>query len=314
MNNYLKEIINFQSMFGINLSFDFITGRDFNERNNKKKQIKNCNSQGIKNSKDFTYEGNDINDNMSNAKKDNNNITDIKKNNDFKIEGDYNTKEDNHCNMDYENIDYNLDDISSFDELCEKIKDFNLCSLKRYATNTVIFDGNKNAKIMLIGEAPGEQEDIEGKPFCGKSGQLLRKAISCIGLNESNVLITNTVYWRPPNNRKPYEDEIKLCLPFLKKMIEIVSPKYVILCGSTATETILKTDEKISNLVGKIIETEIEIPFFEKQADEKEKQIKKLKVKTFPIYHPAYILRNPIKMKKVLWEHLQYFDKILKEA
>lgn len=183
----------------------------------------------------------------------------------------------------------NLDGINTFAELIEAIKQFDGCSLKMNATNTVIYDGNPEAKIMLIGEAPGETEDLKGIPFCGQSGQLLRKSLSFIGLNTTNLLITNTVFWRPPLNRKPYEDEIEMCLPFIKKMIEIVAPKLVILCGATAINTYLMTTKKTGELVGKHFTLPVAI------SDKK--------IDAFAIYHPSYLLRNP-SAKKVAWEHL----------
>ena len=191
----------------------------------------------------------------------------------------------------------NLDGINTFAELVDAIKQFDGCSLKMNATNTVIYDGNPEAKIMLIGEAPGEQEDLKGIPFCGQSGQLLRKSLSFIGLNTTNLLITNTVFWRPPLNRKPYEDEIEMCLPFIKKMVEIVAPKLVILCGATAINTYLMTTKKTGELVGK----RFTLPA----------AISDKKIDAFAIYHPSYLLRNP-SAKKVAWEHLLGMKEILK--
>lgn len=192
----------------------------------------------------------------------------------------------------------NLDGIATFAELVDAIKQFDGCSLKMNATNTVIYDGNPEAKIMLIGEAPGEQEDLKGIPFCGQSGQLLRKSLSFIGLNTTNLLITNTVFWRPPLNRKPYEDEIEMCLPFVKKMIEIVAPKLVILCGATAINTYLMTTKKTGELVGK----HFTLPA----------AISDKKIDAFAIYHPSYLLRNP-SAKKVAWEHLLGVRKLIAE-
>lgn len=190
----------------------------------------------------------------------------------------------------------NLDKISTFAELVEEIKQFDRCSLKMNATNTVIYDGNPEAKIMLIGEAPGETEDLKGIPFCGQSGQLLRKSLSFLGLNTTNLLITNTVFWRPPLNRKPYDDEIEICLPFIKKMIEIVSPKFVILCGATAINTYLMTTQKTGALVGK----RFILP----------SSISDKKIDAFAIYHPSYLLRNP-SAKKVAWNHLLEMRELL---
>ena len=188
-----------------------------------------------------------------------------------------------------------LNDVRTFDELIEKIHNFNGCNLKRQATNTVVFDGNKNAKIMLIGEAPGESEDLEGKPFCGQSGKLLRKALNFIQLNNENLLITNTVFWRPPINRKPYEDEITMCAPFVEKMIDLVKPKVIILCGLTAVEAILKSKKRMSEVTGKVIDLKF-----------KESNI----IKIFPIYHPSYLLRSP-GVKKIFWKHLLFLKNVI---
>ena len=291
MNNFLKQTLIFQNIFGINESFDFITGRDFFAKplstprdNHITPRQTNCNIQTANNQV--------INktahlDQMTEQK------TTSSENQTAHQE---NNKEPNY------NID--LSNIKDFDSLIIAIKEFNGCSLKRHATNDVIFDGNKNAKIMLIGEAPGENEDLEGKPFCGQSGKLLRKALSCINLTTENMLITNTVYWRPPDNRKPYQDEISTCLPFLKKMINLVKPQIVILCGATAIETILGTKQKMSEITGKIQSIQINLN------NQPETAIETTELKCFPIYHPSYLLRVP-SMKKTFWKHLLILKDII---
>ncbi len=283
MNSFFKEVLIFQNLLGVNESFDFITGRDFKMYNciNDKQKIEVSTNNKTGNKK--------INNNVSNENTDidNSSVEFDEINDTDKIKKTTNAEDDNNNN------DY-LNNINSFDELVEKIRNFNNCDLKRYATNTVIFDGNKNSKIMLIGEAPGESEDLEGRPFCGQSGKLLRKALSYIQLDNSNLIITNTVFWRPPLNRKPYEDEIAVCLPFVKKMIDIVKPEIIILCGSTAIEAILKSKKRMSEVTGKIIDT----------------KINELNIKIFPIYHPSYLLRSP-SIKKVFWEHLVFLKKMI---
>ena len=259
MKNYLKEALIIQNQLGVDASFDFITGREFNiskTNNIAKKQQVNKSQEIIIETK----------------------IEEKVPNNNNKIE--------ENTSKPVANI--NLENIRTFEELCEAIKNFDGCDLKRHCTNSVIFDGNKNAKIMLIGEAPGETEDLEGKPFCGKSGQLLRKALSFIGLTTDNLLISNVVFWRPPMNRVPNQDEIEICFPFVKKMIEIVKPKIVILCGSTSTNTILGVKQPITKIAG--ISKEID-------------KIFDCKFIAFPIYHPSYLLRNP-SAKKEFWGHL----------
>ena len=181
--------------------------------------------------------------------------------------------------------------INDFDALVEEIKKIKNCDLKLYAKNDVIYDGCKKAEIMLIGEAPGEKEDIEGKPFCGQSGKLLRSALEYINLNNNNLLITNTIYWRPPENRNPTEEELQICKPFLLKMIEIVNPKIIILCGSVAANSLLNTTCKMSEIIGKVQECDISFNNFKKR------------IKVFPVYHPSYLLRQP-SVKKIFWQHL----------
>ena len=278
MNSPLQESLEFQRYFGIDLTFDFITGRDWNER--KVPTTTNItNAQNTKNTSKQTSDTN-ISSLINNRIAHSENIGTSNKENIETIE--------NEEKPNFMPSTINLDAIKTFEELCNAINNFNGCDLKKSgAKNTVIYDGNPEAKIMLIGEAPGETEDIRGIPFCGESGQLLRKAIKFINLDENNVLITNCVFWRPPNNRTPYDEEIKLCLPFVKKMIEIVRPKIIILCGSTAMKAILTTKEKITDLAGKIQECVI--------CD--------FNIKTFVLYHPSYLLRSPAK-KKDFWQHL----------
>jgi DNA polymerase len=164
--------------------------------------------------------------------------------------------------------------------------------LNRFATNVVIGDGQENADILLIGEAPGEAEDESGIPFCGRSGQLLEKALASIGLSRNeNIYITNTVFWRPENNRKPTKEELEFCLPLLMQIIQIINPKIIITSGSVSTELLLKDKNAISELIGKASEVELNINSENK------------KFHCFPIYHPSYLLRNPIS-KKILWENL----------
>ena len=258
MLNYLKETLLIQQILGVENAFDFVPGRSFSLTKNKLQKK----AEVVENNEEVEEEQG-VNEEIV-----------IKK----------------AANM------ANLDKISTFEELVEEIKQFDGCSLKMNATNTVIYDGNPEAKIMLIGEAPGEQEDLKGIPFCGQSGQLLRKSLNFIGLNTTNLLITNTVFWRPPLNRKPYEDEIEMCLPFIKKMIEIVAPKLVILCGATAINTYLMTTKKTGELVGK----HFTLPL----------AISDKKIDAFAIYHPSYLLRNP-SAKKVAWEHLLNMQEFL---
>jgi len=168
------------------------------------------------------------------------------------------------------------------------------CNLKKNAKKTVICDGNEKAKIMLIGEAPGAEEDKIGKPFVGAAGQLLNKMLDAISLNRNKVYITNVIPWRPPNNRAPTNEEILKCLPFIQKHIELINPKIIVLLGSTASKAILTTNLSISKLRGSWHEY---------------KSINlKNKIKCLVTYHPAFLLRSP-NYKKKSWEDLKMIEK-----
>jgi len=172
------------------------------------------------------------------------------------------------------------------------------CDLKDIATNFVFSDGNENSKIMLLGEAPGAKEDLQGKPFVGEAGQLLDKMLSFIDLTRENFYISNMVFWRPPGNRTPSESEISLCLPITMKHISIIQPKLLILVGSIAAKTLLNTKEGITKLRGK------NHYFFDK--------INNTKIATRAIFHPAYLLRNPIEKKRT-WEDLLEIDDFISQ-
>ena len=150
--------------------------------------------------------------------------------------------------------------------------------------NIVFGSGNEKAEIVFVGEAPGEDEDIQGKPFVGKAGQLLTKIIEAMGLKRDDVYIANIIKCRPPNNRNPLEDEISACEPFLKEQLRIINPKIICALGTFAAQTLLKTKEKISSLRGKFYIYE--------------------GIKLMPTFHPAYLLRNP-NDKKYTWEDVQ---------
>ena len=275
---YEKELLKFQYSLGVDNIFDFITGRDFKKKTHANSQLTTTNVPD------------DIQQNKA----------------EISIEGatqdvPLGYKSNNHI----ENAIKNLNKLTTFEALVDEIKNYYGCKLKLHAKNDVIFDGRIDTKIMLIGEAPGETEDIKGIPFCGQSGMLLRKAIGYIGLStDKNLLITNTIYWRPPMNRKPDETEILQCLPFLYKMIDIVKPKIIILCGATAISTILKTNGKVSDIVGKFNNTPKLI------LDDLNVDIEN--IPTFSLYHPSYLIRNP-SMKKVFWQHLLVLKKYIGE-
>lgn len=181
-------------------------------------------------------------------------------------------------------------------ELEEAVRKFDGCAIKKTATRTVFADGNPQAQIMIIGEAPGAQEDIQGIPFCGASGKLLDKMLLAIGLDRNSVYISNTIFWRPPGNRQPTPEEIATCRPFVEKHIALVAPKLLILSGGTATNALLKKDQSISRLRGKLYDytnNYLNSP-----------------VKTALMYHPSYLLRQPL-AKKQAWQDLLMVEKFL---
>ena len=163
------------------------------------------------------------------------------------------------------------------------------CSLKKTAKNIVFSDGNPRANIMFIGEAPGEIEDKTGKPFKGEAGKLLDKMLHAIQLNRENVYLTNIIFWRPPGNRKPTKEEISACLPFVKKHINLINPKILVLVGATAARAILNIQTGITQIRGKWKNIET-------------KDIKSLK--SIAIFHPAFLLRQPSR-KREAWEDLK---------
>tara|TARA_Y100000591_G_scaffold331460_1_gene365466 strand:- start:174 stop:887 length:714 start_codon:yes stop_codon:yes gene_type:complete len=188
-------------------------------------------------------------------------------------------------------------------QLREEINEIKNCKLKENASNLVFSDGNPNSKLMIVGEGPGANEDKEGFPFVGRAGQLLDKMLYAINLSRKNVYITNVVNYRPPENRKPTEKEVKRYLPYLKKHIEIIKPRIILLLGSTAMNAILQNSDVISKVRGKWFEIEIN----------------NLKVLSIVSFHPAYLLRQPDQKKfswtdlKMIREKLKYFDKSKKK-
>ena len=177
-------------------------------------------------------------------------------------------------------------------ELKQLITNIKNCELKKNSTNIVFSDGNPNAKIMIIGEGPGANEDLEGVPFIGKTGELLDKMLLSINLDRDNVYITNVVNYRPPENRDPTEEEIIRYLPYLTKHIEIIDPKILILLGSTALNTIIGSDQIISDVRGKWIE----------------KKIGKCKTSIIASFHPAFLMRQP-DQKAMSWIDLKMIRK-----
>ncbi len=173
-------------------------------------------------------------------------------------------------------------------KLKNSISNIKNCELKKNATNIVFADGNPKAKIMIIGEAPGTNEDQEGLPFVGRAGALLDKMLISINLDRKNVYITNVINFQPPENRRPTEQEISKYLPYLKKHIEIINPKILVLLGSTALHALIGNEFVISKARGKWIE----------------KQFGACKTSTIVSFHPAFLMRQPTQ-KKMAWIDLK---------
>lgn len=176
----------------------------------------------------------------------------------------------------------------NLDELSSAILEFEGCSLKKTASNTVFSDGNVESDIMIIGEAPGGDEDRVGKPFVGEAGQLLDRMFAAINMKrEDDFYITNMLPWRPPGNRKPTQAECEICLPFIKRHIELFQPKMIICVGGTSASALLSTKSGITKLRGKwqeYLSSGTTIPII-------------------PIFHPDYLLRQP-QFKKQAWHDL----------
>jgi DNA polymerase len=177
-------------------------------------------------------------------------------------------------------------------DLKDSISKIKNCELKKASTNIVFSDGNPEAKIMIIGEGPGANEDLEGIPFIGRTGELLDKMLLSINLDRDNVYISNVVNYRPPDNRNPTNEEIVRYLPFLVKHIEIINPQILILLGSTALNAIIDNNKTISNVRGKWIEKKIGI----------------CNTSVIVSFHPAFLMRQP-DQKKLSWLDLKMIRK-----
>ena len=178
-------------------------------------------------------------------------------------------------------------EAASLEELGARLAAFDGCSLKATAKNLCFYRGRPQARLMLIGEAPGRDEDLEGQPFVGRAGQLLDKMLAAIGLSERDVHIANIVYWRPPGNRTPTPQEAQVCRPFLERQIELVAPALIILLGGAAAKHLLGVADGIMRIRGKWRELEIG----------------SVKARTIATLHPAYLLRAPA-AKRLAWRDL----------
>lgn len=189
---------------------------------------------------------------------------------------------------------------NTLDELKQAIAEFDGISLKKTATNLVFCDGNPQAKIMLIGEAPGADEDRQGKPFVGVSGQLLDKILACVDISRTeedplkSIYISNIINWRPPGNRTPAPAEIEVSLPFIERHIQLVKPELLIFCGGVAAKSLLGSSDSISRL-RKIWHDYLP------QNNDIASDIKP--IPAIATYHPAYLLRTPAQ-KKAVWHDM----------
>lgn len=178
---------------------------------------------------------------------------------------------------------------TTLEDLHRAMADFDGCALKKGARNTVFADGNPAARVMIVGEAPGRDEDLEGRPFVGRSGQLLDRMLAAIGLSRTAeaadraVYITNVLPWRPPQNRDPATDEVAMMRAFLERHIALKAPEILVTMGNAATKTLLETQTGITRLRGRWSDYE--------------------GVPLLPMFHPAALLRNPIQ-KRDAWSDL----------
>tara|TARA_B110000971_G_C20001676_1_gene497163 strand:+ start:722 stop:1618 length:897 start_codon:yes stop_codon:yes gene_type:complete len=179
-------------------------------------------------------------------------------------------------------------EADTLEQLNQAVQNFELCGLKSTAKSCVFQDGTVGSKVMLIGEAPGKEEDIEGKPFVGPAGQMLDKMLASIGLSrDENIYITNIVPWRPPGNRSPSTDEIAICQPFVERHIELAQPEILWLAGNISSKTLLGTQVGITKLRGQW----------------QTYQPETLQLKALPMLHPAYVVRRP-ETKADVWSDL----------
>lgn len=182
---------------------------------------------------------------------------------------------------------------TSLDELRRALDAFDGCALKETATTTVFGDGNPSSRVMLVGEAPGADEDRQGLPFVGVSGQLLDRMLAWIRLDRGSFYITNILPWRPPGNRQPTSGEITACLPFIERQIELIGPKALVFLGGTAAKTLLETSDGIMKLRGKWFDyrspgmTAAGAP----------------PIPALPMFHPAFLLRSPAQ-KRLAWRDI----------
>jgi DNA polymerase len=183
--------------------------------------------------------------------------------------------------------------IATLEELRKALDAFEGCALKGTAKQLVFADGNPKAKVMLVGEAPGRDEDIEGLPFVGRSGKLLDRMLAAIGLDRTSVYIANVVPWWPPGNRTPTPQESQICLPFIQRQIELVDPEIIVCLGGSSAQTLLGI-KGITKARGR---------WFTYQTGTRE-------IRAMPTFHPAFLLRSPLQ-KRLAWRDFLAIKKAL---
>ncbi|MEA2863843.1 MAG: uracil-DNA glycosylase [Bradyrhizobium sp.] len=181
--------------------------------------------------------------------------------------------------------------------LRDLLEKFEGCALKSTATRLVFADGNPQARIMFVGEAPGREEDLEGLPFVGRSGKLLDRMIAAIGLDRTSAYIANVIPWRPPGNRTPTPQETQICLPFIQRQIELVNPDVLVTLGNPSTQTLLSTREGIMKTRGR---------WFDYDTGTRV-------IRAMATFHPAYLLRSP-SYKRMAWQDLRAIAKALEQS
>ena len=182
----------------------------------------------------------------------------------------------------------------TLEALRQLLENFDGCALKHTATKLVFADGNPQARVMFVGEAPGRDEDIEGLPFVGRSGKLLDRMIAAIGLDRSKAYIANVIPWRPPGNRTPTPQETQICLPFIQRQIELVNPDVLVTLGNPSTQALLQTREGIMRTRGKWHDYDTGTRI----------------IRAIATFHPAYLLRSP-SYKRMTWQDLRAIAKAL---
>ena len=185
----------------------------------------------------------------------------------------------------------------TLEALRQLLQNFDGCALRHTATRLVFADGNPQARVMFVGEAPGRDEDIEGLPFVGRSGKLLDRMIAAIGLDRSKAYIANVIPWRPPGNRTPTPQETQICLPFIQRQIELVNPDVLVTLGNPSTQALLQTREGIMRTRGKWLDYDTGTR----------------SIRAIATFHPAYLLRSP-SYKRMSWQDLRAIAKALESG